>query len=103
MKPKVLQLIGNLHPGGSENQAVQLVRLLVESSRYEVHIAAMDASGTLRHDLARMGFSDIPEYRLTSFFNLNAVKQLYRFARYLREREIEIIQTHDFYTNLFGM
>jgi L-malate glycosyltransferase len=103
MKPKVLQFIGNLHPGGTENQAVQLVRLLVESGQYEVHIASMDASGKLRVDLERLGFNDIPEFRLTSFFNLNAVKQISRFVRHLREREIEIIQTHDFYTNIFGM
>jgi L-malate glycosyltransferase len=103
MKPKVLQLIGNLHPGGSENQAVQLIRLLLESSRYEVHIACMDASGKLRHDLEKLGFNEIPEFRLTSFFDLNAIKQLFRFARLLREREIDIIQTHDFYTNVFGM
>jgi L-malate glycosyltransferase len=103
MKPKVLQLMGNLHPGGTENQGVQLVRLLVESRRYEVHFACMDASGKLREDIVRLGFNDIPEFRLTSFFNLNAVKQLYRLARLLREREIDIIQTHDFYTNIFGM
>jgi L-malate glycosyltransferase len=103
MKPKVLQLIGNLHPGGSENQAVQLVRLLVESSQYEVYIASLDASGQLRGDLEKLGFSDIPEFRLTSFFDFNAVKQLYRFARLLRERRIDIIQTHDFYSNIFGM
>jgi L-malate glycosyltransferase len=103
MKPKVLQLIGNLYPGGTENQAVQLVRLLLESNQYEVHVACMDAKGQLREDLVRLGVNDIPEFCLTSFFNLNAVKQLFRFARLLREREIDIIQTHDFYTNVFGM
>jgi glycosyltransferase involved in cell wall biosynthesis len=103
LKPKVLQFIGNLYPGGSENQAVQLVRLLLESSRYEVHIASMDARGELRYDLEKLGFHEIPEFRLTSFFDLNAIRQLFRFARLLREREIDIIQTHDFYTNVFGM
>ncbi len=103
MKPKILQLIGNLHPGGTENQAVQLVRLLVESSQYEVHLACMDASGKLREELVRLGFNEIPEFRLTSFFDFNAIKQLFRFIRLLQEREIDIIQTHDFYSNLFGM
>jgi glycosyltransferase involved in cell wall biosynthesis len=31
------------------------------------------------------------------------VKQLTRFARFLRERRIDIVHTHDFYTNVFGM
>jgi L-malate glycosyltransferase len=103
MKPRVLQFIGNLHPGGTENQAVQLVKLLLDSSRYDVQIASMDASGKLREELESFGFKEIPEFRLNSFFDFNAAKQLYRFARHLREREIDIIQTHDFYTNVFGM
>jgi L-malate glycosyltransferase len=95
--------MGNLYPGGTENQAVQLVGLLQESSRYEVYVAALDAAGQLREELARFGFDKIPEFRLTSFFDLNAVRQLFSLARHLREHKIDIIQTHDFYTNVFGM
>ncbi|MCI0392812.1 MAG: glycosyltransferase [Acidobacteria bacterium] len=75
--------------------------MLHESSRYHVQVACMDPNGKLRQELERI--SDIPAFTLTSFFNSNAVKQLFNFARYLRERKIDIVQTHDFYTNVFGM
>ncbi len=103
MKRNVLQLIGSFHEGGSERQAVQLARLLKENGRYGVHIACLDASGVLRDEVERLGFGEIPEFPLTSFYDRNAIKQLRRFARFLREREIVVVHTHDFYTNVFGM
>src|SRR5881227_2061783 len=101
MKRNVLQLIGSFHQGGSERQAVQLARLLHESGRYRVHLATLDRGGLLRGEVERLEIGEIPEYRLTSFYNRNALAQVRRFARLLREREIDIIHTHDFYTNIF--
>ena len=103
MRRKVLQLIGSFHQGGSELQAVQLAHLLHDSGRYELHVACLDSTGALRDEIERLDIRDIPEFRLTSFYNRNAVTQIRSFARLLREREIDIIQTHDFYTNVFGM
>jgi glycosyltransferase involved in cell wall biosynthesis len=99
----VLQLTNSFHQGGSERQAVQLARLLRESGRCRVLIACLDKSGLLLDDALRLGLEDIPEYPLTSFYNRNALRQLRRFAAYLREREIDVVQTHDFYSNVFGM
>lgn len=81
----------------------QLTRLLHESDRYRVDVACLDGGGVLRDDVERLGIAEIMEYPLTSFYDLNAVKQLRRFARHLREREIEVVHTYDFYTNIFGM
>jgi glycosyltransferase involved in cell wall biosynthesis len=47
--------------------------------------------------------TDIPEYRLNSLYDLNMLVQLRRFTRFLKQNEIEIVHTHDFYTNIFGM
>ena len=63
----------------------------------------MDSSGVLRDEAEELGLGEIPEYRLTSFYDRNMVTQLRRFARFLRQREINIVHTHDFYTNVFGM
>lgn len=103
MKRNVLQFIGSFHQGGSERQAVQLARLLHEAGRYQVYVACLDKSGVLLNEVSRLGVGYIPEYRLTSFYNRNALKQLRRFATFLRAREIDIVHTHDFYTNVFGM
>ncbi len=103
LKRSVLHLVSSFHQGGSERQAVQLVRLLKESGRYDVSLACLDSSGALRDEAEGLGLSEIPEYRLTSFYDRNMVTQLRRFARSLRQREISILHTHDFYTNVFGM
>jgi len=50
-----------------------------------------------------MRFDDIPEFRLTSFYDRNMVTQSRRFAAYLRARDIKLVHTHDFYSNVFGM
>lgn len=102
MKPNVLQLAGSFHQGGSERQAVQTARLLHESGRFNVHLACLDPGGPLRAEAERLG-SEIPSFPLTSFYNRNMAAQLRRFVRYLRAHEIEVVQTYDFYTNVFGM
>lgn len=102
-KPNVLQLIDSFHQGGTERQAVQLTRLLHESGRYRVHVACLHAEGVLRGEVERLGLDPVIEFPLTSFYNRNAATQVGRFARLLREREIDLVHTHDFYTNIFGM
>lgn len=93
----------SFHQGGTERQAVQLVRLLRESGRYDVHVASLSGEGVLRDEVARLGFKEIPSYPLNSFYDRNALSQLRRLRAYLREHKIDVIHTHDFYTNIFGM
>ncbi|HEX8492713.1 MAG TPA: glycosyltransferase [Pyrinomonadaceae bacterium] len=99
----VLQLISSFHQGGSERQAVQLARLLAESNRHRLHVACLERQGVLLDEALRMNLPEIPEYPLTSFYDANTVRQLRRFATYLREHKVEVVHTHDFYTNVFGM
>lgn len=103
MKPNVLQLVNSFHQGGSERQAVQLARLLHESGRYNVSIASQIGEGVLRTEAERIGLGEITSYPLTSFYDRNALTQLRRFAAFLRERQIDVVHTHDFYTNIFGL
>ncbi len=103
MKLNVLHLIGSFTQGGSERQAVQLVRLLSESKRYQVHVACLDARGVLRQELDLWGPDRVAEFSLNNFYDHRMVAQLARFAMYVREHNIHIVQTHDFYTNVFGM
>lgn len=99
----VLQFINSFHQGGSERQAVQLTRLLCDSGRYRVYVACLDSGGVLRDEVSRLGLGEIPEYRLSSFYDRNMIVQLTRAARLLRRRQIQVVQTHDFYTNVFGI
>jgi L-malate glycosyltransferase len=103
LRYNALQLIGSFHQGGSERQAVQLTRLLLESGRCNVFVATLDRSGVLLDDINRLGLHDVPEFRLNSFYDLHTARQVWRFARYLRKNEIDVVHAHDFYTNVFGM
>jgi glycosyltransferase involved in cell wall biosynthesis len=99
--PTVVHLINSLRRGGSEGQAVQLVRLLHERG-YDVTLACLDGDGPLRHELGDDP-PDILEYPLTSLHDLRAARQLRRFAADLRRREVDIVHTHDVYSNIFGL
>ncbi|HJU56505.1 MAG TPA: glycosyltransferase [Pyrinomonadaceae bacterium] len=103
MKPNVLHIIDSFEQGGTERQAVQLVRLLEEGGRYHVRLACLQNRGPLRAEAERLGLGEIPDYPLTSFYDSNFVRQLRRLARFLKEQEIRVVHTHDFYTNIFAM
>lgn len=102
-KKRVLQLIGSFHQGGSERQAVALTRGLLAKGTFDVRVATLNKTGVLLAEIEQLGLPEIREFRLTSFYDLNFLRQVKAFARYLRNERIDLIHTHDFYTNLFGM
>jgi glycosyltransferase involved in cell wall biosynthesis len=103
MKPRILQMIDSFDQGGTERQALQLTRALQETGRYEIYFASLHIDGPLRPEFEGLGLREITSYPLSSFYDANAVKQLIRFSRYLRRNRIDVLQTHDFYSNIFGM
>lgn len=103
LRYNALQLIGSFHQGGSERQAVQLTRLLLESGRCNVFVVTLERDGVLLDEINRLGLSQIPEFRLNSFYDFHAFKQVRRFAQFLKRHEIDVVHAHDFYTNIFGM
>jgi glycosyltransferase involved in cell wall biosynthesis len=103
MKPRILQLIDSFDQGGSEQQALELTRLLHDCGKYEVFLASLKAEGVLRSSIKNLKLGDVPSYPLQSFYDRNAVTQLRRFVHHLRTSRIDLLHTHDFYTNVFGM
>ena len=103
MAVNVLQLVGSFNQGGSELQAVQLIGQLHKDGNYTIFPACLNIEGVLRTEIERFGFTDLPEFPLNSFYDLNMARQLRRCIGYMREHRIAIVQTHDFYTNVFGM
>lgn len=102
MKAAVLQLIDSFNQGGSERQALQLTRLLVQSGKFKIHLASLSPEGSLRSTIEDLDLGDIPSFPLNSFYDANAVKQLTRFVQWLKAARINVLHTHDFYTNVFG-
>jgi L-malate glycosyltransferase len=101
VKPRILQFVDSFNEGGSERQALQLTRLLRDSGRYELFLATLNSEGVLRSEAETLA-SEIPAYPLKSFHDHNAALQLRKFVTHLRSSRIDLIHTHDFYTNIFG-
>ena len=102
LKQNVLQIIGSFHTGGSERQAVQLAKLLTEDNRFRVFIACLNPEGALRREVERFYDREIAAFPLTSFYDRNFLRQIRRFRQFLKENQIRIVHSHDFYTNVFG-
>jgi len=77
--------------------------MLRSNGRYRVRLACLQRKGLLLSDAEELGIGQIPEYPLTSFYDLNFALQLRRLVRFLKETETRIVHTHEFYTNIFGM
>ena len=103
MKRNVLYFIYGLGEGGAEHQMLQLAKRMKESIGYRVHIACLLPTGDLLNETEQLVGEQVPGFPITSFYNHTMIVQLRRFAQYLREKEIEIIHTQDFYSNIFGM
>ena len=103
MKPTVLQLIDSFHLGGSERQALQLTRLLHDSGRFRVRLASLSGEGVLRNEIADLDIGEIPVFPLNSFYDKNAFVQMKRLVSWLKAEKVDVLHTHDFYTNVFGM
>jgi glycosyltransferase involved in cell wall biosynthesis len=103
MKPNILFIIDSFEQGGSERQAMQLLRQLHTSGRCLVHLACLQNRGSLRAEVDQLGIGEIHEYALNSFYDLNFVRQLRRLVNFIKEKEIDVVHTHCFYTNIFGM
>lgn len=101
--PNVLQLLDSFNQGGTEWQIVQLTKWLQASGKYRIFLAALSGEGPLRAEVERLGYRDIPTFPLQNFYNVNALKQQSRLVSYIREKEIDVVHAHDFYTNIFGM
>jgi len=100
---RILQLIDSFDEGGSERQALDLTRRLLESGKYSIFLASLKPGGVLRAEIGNLDLGEVPSYPLNSFYGPNAVTQLRRFVAHLRKSRIDVLHTHDFYTNIFGM
>ena len=57
----------------------------------------------MKAEAESIGLTDIPEFKLNSFYDFNFVRQLRNCVRFIKKNNIEIVHTHDFYTNVFGI
>lgn len=102
-KKRIVHLIGSFNSGGSERQALQMFSGFSSADEHELFLATLDKDGPLIDQLQKSLIDEAPEFPLSSFYDLNFLRQVHRFANFLRERDVDIVHTHDFYTNVFGI
>jgi glycosyltransferase involved in cell wall biosynthesis len=98
-----MELVSSFEQGGSESQAVQLSHRLHQTDKFNVTLACLERKGPLLSKIDWQDAQAVPEYKLSSFYDLNFLIQVKRCATELRANNIEIVHTHDFYSNIFGM
>ncbi len=99
-RPRVLHLISSFEIGGTERQAVALLKRL-DPERFDVRLAALRLEGPFYQEISER-FPDVPEFPLTSFYNANAGKQLLKLRSLLTRERIDILHAHDFYSGFIG-
>jgi glycosyltransferase involved in cell wall biosynthesis len=81
---------------------IQMCMLLNESSDYRVHVAALRPGGVLRPAIESLQVPII-DLTLTSFYDANMVRQTRRFISYVKQHQIDVVHSNDFYSNIFAM
>lgn len=99
-RPRVLHLINSFEIGGTERQAVELLKRL-DPTRYDVRLAALRNCGPFYKEIEER-FPDVPEFPLTSFYDLNAARQLARLRALMARERIDVLHAHDFYAGFIG-
>lgn len=100
VRPRVLHLITSFEIGGTERQAVELLKRL-DSERYDVRLAVLRNEGPFYSEIESR-FPDVPRFPLNNFYDANAVKQLARLRGLMLREKIDILHAHDFYSSFIG-
>jgi glycosyltransferase involved in cell wall biosynthesis len=99
-RPLALHLITSLEVGGTERQAVELLKRL-NRERFDVRLAVLRLEGPFYREIAPL-FPQVAQFPLTSFYNANAARQLARLRALLVRERINLLHAHDFYAGVLG-
>jgi len=80
---------------------IELVRRL-DPARWSVHLACFRARGSWFHRMAG-SVDSVAEFPVESFKRFDALKHLWAFSRWCRERRVALVHTTELYSNIFGL
>jgi glycosyltransferase involved in cell wall biosynthesis len=93
----LLHVIDTLGLGGAERFLVDLCAAL-PADRYQITVSAVSGDGPRSTDLSQAGI-ELQPLRARSNWDLRA---LVRLARFMRQRQVDIVHTHLFVAGAFG-
>ena len=100
-KIRVLVFVNSFRIGGSERQAVELVKGL-DRSRFEPILACFQKDGPLSEELPE-GLHGVEAFPLSGFFNSNALRQAARLYQLCRVKKVQVVQCFNYYSNVFAI
>jgi glycosyltransferase involved in cell wall biosynthesis len=94
-KPNLFLMVNTLETGGSERQFINVVNALGRE-RFNVRLGCLKRVGAFLSQIA-----DIEEFdRGSSFYTLKAQRTRFDLGRYLRNHEVAVAHSFDFYANV---
>jgi glycosyltransferase involved in cell wall biosynthesis len=93
--------VSSFDTGGTERQMLELLRGF-DRNRFGVHAVCFAARGPWLFSAAECAAS-LAEFPIDGFFRSATCHQLRRYAQWCRAREVDVVITSDFYTNVFGL
>lgn len=96
---RVAICLDNLGIGGTELNAVRTAEQL-DRQAIDLHLIALQAAGPLLRRFEAAGVR-VNHFQIDGLLSASALSEGRRLARYLRESKIDIVHTHDIYTNVF--
>ncbi len=97
---RVMHLINSFELGGTERQAVELLKRL-DASRFDVSLGAIQRKGGLYDEIAER-YPNLHLFPLDSLYNRNAFAQARALREHLLRERIDILHAHDFYAGWLG-
>src|SRR5215210_7105269 len=88
-------------PGGTQRQMLELIRR-IDRQRFKVHPVCFHTEGVWFERLAAMG-EPVALFPIHGFRQPRTMSQLRAFSVWCREKKIEVLQTCELYSNIFGL
>lgn len=93
--------VDNLRVGGTELNAVRTAERL-DKSRYELSVVCLQNGGPLGERYAAAGVS-VMAFPLRNLYGRQTCREGARLVRYLRELQVDVVHSHDMYSNVFAV
>ena len=100
-RPRIAYLIDSLQIGGTELNAVRLAEQL-DRDRFDLLVGHIHAQGPLLERYHARGIRT-EAFPFHGFFTPSFWRESWRLARWLRRERIDLLHTHDIYSNVFGV
>jgi glycosyltransferase involved in cell wall biosynthesis len=94
----ILHVISKLPVGGVENQLSMILRKY-DKKKFCPFVCSLSDKGEIGKEIEDYGIEVIPLHKLKHRFDWTIVKDIYNL---IKERDIEIVRTHQYHANLYG-